>query len=52
MSVKIGKFVKADANLKFFEGEGNLIQLKDQIGEMLNAKFFIHLVLKSFNAGQ
>ena len=23
-------------------GEGNLIQLKDRIGEMLNAKFFIH----------
>ena len=43
LSVKIGKFGDSDADLKFHEViEGNLIQLKDQIGEMLNAKFFIH----------
>jgi len=43
MAVKIGKFGETDADLKFHEViEGNLIQLKDQIGEMLNAKFFIH----------
>ncbi|MCH8547103.1 MAG: putative DNA binding domain-containing protein [Cryomorphaceae bacterium] len=41
--VKIGKFGETDAALKFHEViEGNLIQLKDRIGEMLNAKFFIH----------
>lgn len=40
---KIGKFGETDADLKFHEViEGNLIQLKDGIGEMLNAKFFIH----------
>ena len=33
----------SNADLKFHEViEGNLIQLKDRIGEMLNAKFFIH----------
>ena len=43
MAVKIGKFGNSDADLKFHEViEGNLIQLKDRIGEMLNAKFFIH----------
>ena len=43
MAVKIGKFGDSDADLKFHEVvEGNLIQLKEQIGEMLNAKFFIH----------
>lgn len=43
MAVKIGKFGESDADLKFHEVvEGNLIQLKDRIGEMLNAKFFIH----------
>ena len=43
LSVKIGKFGDSDADLKFHEViEGNLIQLKDRIGEMLNAKFFIH----------
>lgn len=43
MAVKIGKFGDTDADLKFHEvAEGNLIQLKDQIGELLNAKFFIH----------
>jgi len=43
MAVKIGKFGETDADLKFHEViEGNLIQLKDRIGEMLNAKFFIH----------
>lgn len=43
MAVKIGKFGESDADLKFHEVlEGNLIQLKEQIGEMLNAKFFIH----------
>lgn len=43
MAVKIGKFGDSDADLKFHEVvESNLIQLKEQIGEMLNAKFFIH----------
>lgn len=43
MAVKIGKFGDSDADLKFHEViEDNLIQLKEQIGEMLNAKFFIH----------
>ncbi len=43
LAVKIGKFGESDADLKFHEVvEGNLIQLKDRIGEMLNAKFFIH----------
>lgn len=43
MAVKIGKFGETDADLKFHEViEGNLIRLKDGIGEMLNAKFFIH----------
>ncbi len=43
MAVKIGKFGESDADLKFHEVvEGNLMQLKDGIGEMLNAKFFIH----------
>jgi len=43
MAVKIGRFGETDADLKFHEViEGNLIQLKDRIGEMLNAKFFIH----------
>jgi len=43
MTSKIGKFGESDADLKFHEVvEGNLIQLKERIGEMLNAKFFIH----------
>ena len=43
MTVKIGKFGETDADLKYHEVlEGNLIQLKDRIGEMLNGKFFIH----------
>jgi len=43
IAVKIGKFGETDTDLKFHEViEGNLIQLKDQIGEMLNSKFFIH----------
>ena len=43
LSVKIGRFGDSDADLKFHEViEGNLIQLKGRIGEMLNAKFFIH----------
>jgi len=43
LTVKIGKFGDSDADLKFHEViEGNLIQLKDRIGEMLNAKFFVH----------
>ena len=43
MAVKIGKFGESDADLKFHEViESNLIQLKEQIGEILNAKFFIH----------
>lgn len=43
ISVKIGKFGESDADIKFHEVvEGNLIQLKERIGEMLNAKFFIH----------
>ncbi len=41
--VKIGKFGESDADLKFHEVlEDNLVQLKEQIGEILNAKFFIH----------
>ena len=43
MAVKIGRFGESDADLKFHEViEGNLIQLKERIGEVLNAKFFIH----------
>lgn len=43
IAVKIGKFGETDADLKFHEViEGNLTQLKVEIGEMLNAKFFIH----------
>ena len=43
MAIKIGKFGESDADLKFHEvAEGNLIQIKEHIGEMLNAKFFIH----------
>jgi len=43
MAVKIGKFGESDADLKFHEViESNLIQLKEQIGEILNAKFFIN----------
>lgn len=43
MAVKIGKFGKSDADLKFHEVvEGNLVQLKNRINEMLNAKFFIY----------
>lgn len=43
MAIKIGKFGESDADLKFHEVvEGNLTQRKDRIGEMLNAKFFIH----------
>ena len=43
IAVKIGKFGETDADLKFHEViEDNLVQLKDRIGEMLNAKFFIH----------
>ena len=43
IAVKIGKFGETDADLKFHEVvEGNLVQLTDGIGEMLNAKFFIH----------
>jgi len=43
IAVKIGKFGESDTDLKFHEvKEGNLIQLKDLIGEILNAKFLIH----------
>jgi len=43
IAVKIGKFSESDADLIFHEVvEGNLIQVKEQIGEILNAKFFIH----------
>jgi len=43
MAVKIGKFGESDADLKFHEViESNLIQLKEKIGEILNAKFFIY----------
>jgi len=43
MAVKIGRFGESDADLRFHEVvEGNLIQMKDWISEMLNAKFFIH----------
>ncbi len=45
MALKIGKFGETDTDLKFHEVvEGNLIQIKEQIGEILNAKFFIHPV--------
>ncbi len=43
MSIKIGKFGESDADLKFHEiVEGNLLKNKEQIEEILNAKFFIH----------
>lgn len=43
IAVKIGKFGESDADLKFHEVvEGGLIHLKEQIAELLNAKFFIH----------
>lgn len=43
IAVKIGKFGESDTDLKFHEVvENNLIQLKEQISEILNAKFFIH----------
>jgi len=43
LAVKIGKFGNSDADLKFHEVvEGNLIRLKENIGELLNNKFFIH----------
>lgn len=43
MAVKIGRFGESDADLKFHEViEANLIQLKELIGEILNAKFLIH----------
>lgn len=43
LDVKIGKFGETGADLKFHEIiEGNLIKVKDRIGEILNAKFFIH----------
>ncbi len=42
-AVKIGKFGESDTDLKFHEVvEGNLIRLKEQIGGILNAKFFVH----------
>ncbi|ROL61363.1 hypothetical protein D9V86_06185 [Bacteroidetes/Chlorobi group bacterium ChocPot_Mid] len=42
LSVKIGKFGEDDADLKHQEVmEGNLIQLKEKIPEILNLKFFI-----------
>ena len=41
--VKIGKFGESDADLKFHEVvEDNLIRLKEKIGAILNAKFFIY----------
>jgi ATP-dependent DNA helicase RecG len=43
VAVKIGRFGESDADLRFHEVvEGNLIQLKQRIVEILNAKFFIH----------
>jgi len=43
LPVKIGNFGDSSADLKFHEVlEGNLIQLKDRIPEMLNAKFLKH----------
>lgn len=43
LSVKIGKFGHSSADLKFHEVlEGNLIQLKDRIPEILNSKFLKH----------
>jgi len=42
-SVKIGRFGKSDADIKYHQLiEGNLIQIKEQIIETLHAKFFIH----------
>ena len=42
-TVKIGKFGDSNADLKFHEVvEGNLIQLKERIVQLLNTKFFIH----------
>ena len=43
LSVKIGRFGDSSADLKFHEVvEGNLIELKERIPEMLNAKFLKH----------
>lgn len=43
MAIRIGSFGPSEADLRHHEIlEGNLIQLKVQIGEILNAKFFIH----------
>lgn len=43
LPVKIGKFGDSSADLKFHEVlEGNLIQLKDRITEILNTKFLKH----------
>jgi len=42
-TVKIGKFGDSNTDLKFHEVvEGNLIQLKERIVQLLNTKFFIH----------
>jgi len=42
MAIKIGSFGPSEADLKHHEIiEGNLIQLKSLIGEILNSKFFI-----------
>jgi ATP-dependent DNA helicase RecG len=42
-SVKIGRFGKSDADLLYHQLiEGNLIQIKDLIVDILNSKFFIH----------
>jgi ATP-dependent DNA helicase RecG len=46
ITVRIGKFGESDADLKFHESiEDNLIRLKERIGEMLNAKFFINPIV-------
>ena len=43
LPVKIGKFGDTSADLKFHEVvEGNLIQLKERVSDMLNAKFLKH----------
>ena len=43
LAIKIGKFGNSDADLKYHEVlEGNIIQLKEEIGKVLNTKFFIH----------
>jgi ATP-dependent DNA helicase RecG len=49
--VKIGRFGESDSDLKYHEVvEGNLIQIKTKIENILNSKFFIHEI--DFNGMQ